>query len=335
MCCTGSYRSSRPSGPLLSGETGDHCRGVPPILPSMTDAPFTVQDVPGKGQGVVAMRPIARGELILAEAPLLTQSQPHSNATVLAALTSLSDPDQRQFFSLANAWRGTYPPPLGIFKTNGLPCGDHDTSRGQAAGSAAIFAIGSRFNSSCQPNVNNYWDENRRKITFWATSDIAAGEELSICYGDELAAREDRRRRLESAFRFVCGCVACSRDGAELKASDERRAAVARFYDEIGACGNNPTMGVRKVKAALRLLTEEGLLHHRGASFYYDAFQFCVSVADIKNAKAWVKKAWEAYCVSRGPESENAVKMAAYMEDVRKHPAFDLLPRKTLAGPEA
>ena len=59
-----------------------------------------------------------------------------------------------------------------------------------------------------------------------------------------------------------------------------------------------------------------------------------IGVADVKNAKAWVKKAWEAYCISLGPESEYAVEMTGYMEDVRKHPAFDLLPRKTLAGPE-
>ena len=58
-------------------------------------------------------------------------------------------------------------------------------------------------------------------------------------------------------------------------------------------------------------------------------------VADVKHAKAWIKKAWEAFCMCRGPESGDALKMAAYMEDVRRHPAFDLLPRKTLAGPVA
>ena len=133
--------------------------------------------------------------------PLLSQSQPHSNATVLAALSSLSEADQRRYFSLANTWIGTYPPPLGIFKTNALPCGENDTSRGVASDRAAIFIIGSRFNSSCQPNVNNYWDESLGKITFWATRDIAEGEELCICYCDELKTREDRRRRLEVVVR--------------------------------------------------------------------------------------------------------------------------------------
>ena len=211
-------------------------------------APFSVQDVPGKGKGIVATRAIAQGELVLAEAPLFKQIRSRSNATVLAALSAHSDADQRQYFSLANAWRGTVPPPLGIFQTNVLPCGDNDASRGAAADTGAIFLLGSRFNSSCQPNVNNYWDARTQKITFWATRAIAAGEELCICYGDELAPREDRRRRLESAFRFVCGCVACSREGAGLRASDERRVAIARLYEEVAECGNNPAVGVRKVR---------------------------------------------------------------------------------------
>lgn len=60
-----------------------------------------------------------------------------------------------------------------------------------------------------------------------------------------------------------------------------------------------------------------------------------IGVADVKNAKAWVKKAWEAYCTSTGPESEDTLELAAYMEDVRKHPEFDQLSRRTLAGPDA
>ena len=43
----------------------------------------------------------------------------------------------------------------------------------------------------------------------------------------------------------------------------------------------------------------------------------------------------EVYAVTRGPNSEDAKKMAAYMEDVRQHRAFGLLPKAKLTGPEA
>ena len=215
---------------------------------SSCQAPFILKNIPGKGQGLIASRPIVTGELVLSEAPLITQRRPVTNATILATLSYLTDTDQRRYFALANAWRGVHPPPLGIFTTNCLPCGDNDQSRGLSAGSAAIFLLGSRFNSSCEPNINNYWNENLGEITFWAVRDIAEGEELCICYGNPLGTRADRRRKLEAAFRFVCNCVACARDSAALESSDDRRVAISHLYVEIAECGSKPAVGVRKVR---------------------------------------------------------------------------------------
>ena len=60
-----------------------------------------------------------------------------------------------------------------------------------------------------------------------------------------------------------------------------------------------------------------------------------VGVGDVKNAKALVKKAWEAFCVNRGVDIEDAINMAEYMKDVRKHRAFGLLSRAKLEGPDS
>ncbi|KAI0676224.1 SET domain-containing protein [Trametes maxima] len=262
-----------------------------------------MQNIPGKGMGLIATRPISRGELLLAEAPLFHQGLSLSNETVLRSLSDLTESQQREFFSLHNAWEGP-------------------------------FVIGSRFNTSCVPNVNNYWNDDMGKITFWAVRDVAAGEELQITYNDTFASRDARRERLKRLFRFDCQCAACSQEGDQLRASDQRRATLAQLYDEIAQYGNAPATGLRKVKEALRLLAEEGLFTRR-ASFYYDAFQFCVSVSDTKNAKAWAKKAWEEYYVERGPDSNDAEKMHGYARDPRTHMAFGLLPQKFLSGPPA
>lgn len=108
------------------------------------------------------------------------------------------------------------------------------------------------------------------------------------------------------------------------------------------------------MKEVIRLLAEEGLLDSRGASFYYDGFQFCAcksashlslrilltrmflcaAVSDTKNAKAWATKAWEGYCVVRGPDSTDAKNMKKYVQNPRAHRAFGLLSKKTLSGPE-
>ncbi|KAI0641483.1 SET domain-containing protein [Trametes meyenii] len=294
--------------------------------------PYSMQSIPGKGIGLVATRSISRGELLLAEAPLFNQGRSHSNDTILKSLSGLTDSQQREFFSLHNAWKGILPPPLGIFKTNALPCGDNDTTSFSASG--AIFMTGSRFNTSCVPNVNNYWNDDIGQITFRAARDIVTGEELQISYNDTFASRDARRERLKRLFRFDCQCTACSQEGDQLRASDLRRVTLAQLYDEIAQYGNAPPTGVRKVKEALGLLAEEGLFTRR-ASFYYDALKFCVSVSDSQNAKAWAKKAWEEYCVERGADSDDAKKMHGYTKNPRAHMAFGLLPRKTLSGPPA
>lgn len=208
---------------------------------------YTLKDIPGKGRGLVAARALSRGELILAEPPLLVQPPSYTNATILRALSTLSAAQQRDYFNLANAHKGVHPPPLGVFKTNALPCGDHDITTGTAAGSGAVFVLGSRFNSSCDPNVNNYWDDGQKKITFWAVRDTAEGEELLISYGEHFAGRDARRARLKMQFGFVCECTACSRTGEDLKASDERRVTIGNLYNEIGQYGAVPAVGIRKV----------------------------------------------------------------------------------------
>ncbi|KAH9888099.1 hypothetical protein C8Q73DRAFT_794515 [Cubamyces lactineus] len=290
-----------------------------------------------RGKGLIAARTISRGELVLAEAPLVRQNSPLSNDTVLSALSTLSEIQQREYFSLANAWKGTpqVPPPLGIFKTNAFPCGDHDDLVvGTLAEGGAVFALGSRFNLSCSPNVNNYWNDQLGKVTFWAVRDIVEGEELTICYMNPLAPRAARQSRLKARFKFDCACSACSLSGEAAGESDERRSTIARLYEEVGRCGHIPATGLRKVKQALKLLEEEGL-DVMASSFYYDGFQFCASVHDAKNAKAWAKKAWESYCATRGPDSTDAKKTQKYQNNPRAHAAFGLLGRQKLSSPDS
>ncbi|KAH9932981.1 uncharacterized protein B0H18DRAFT_984938 [Fomitopsis serialis] len=88
-----------------------------------------------------------------------------------------------------------------------------------------------------------------------------------------------------------------------------------------------------QVKLGIQLLKEEGLLERAGASFYYDAFQFCASCSDKRNAKQWVKKALEVETLGRGPDTPTAKQYKGYLEDPSRHRSFGLRPRQTLTGP--
>ncbi|PCH35105.1 hypothetical protein WOLCODRAFT_106983 [Wolfiporia cocos MD-104 SS10] len=170
-------------------------------------------------------------------------------------------------------------------------------------------------------------------MVFRALREIAPGEELCVNYIDLLATRDERRGVLQQHFGFTCICSVCTSEGECLAESDRRRATLRRLYDEAATCLNEPTLGMRKIKIALRLLKEEDLVHYE-ASFSFDAFQFCVMVSDFAKAKQWVRKAWEASCVTSGPSSPAARTFKMYWANPRTHRFSGKLPRMVLSSPD-
>lgn len=210
---------------------------------------FYVNDIQDKGKGVVAARPIKRGEFLFSESPLFTMSPSPTNSTILGALAKCTRDEQRQYFMLANSYRERLLPALAIFETNFLLLGNgtlHGEPKRQE--SAGIFLLASRFNSSCTPNVSKSWDELRNVMVFRTLCDVAEGEELCFNYCDVLATKGERKEFLLSEFGFDCICVACRQEGEDTLQSDKRRSTVARLFEEVGRCGNEPTLGMRKVR---------------------------------------------------------------------------------------
>ena len=55
--------------------------------------------------------------------------------------------------------------------------------------------------------------------------------------------------RLTAGNEFVCACDACELEGEEGEESDRRRTAIRRLFEDVGRCGKEPTLGMRKVRA--------------------------------------------------------------------------------------
>ncbi|KAH8103018.1 SET domain-containing protein [Cristinia sonorae] len=288
-----------------------------------------VQDVPPRGKGLVATRKIKRGELLLADKPLLILSPLSSNSTLLVALSRCSREQQQHFFSLPNSFKGRLLPAQGIFESNALLLPGSNSQHENAG----VFLLASRFNSSCAPNVSKCWNPALRIMLFRTLRDVQEGEELCFNYCDVLGTREQRREDIMEERNFLCRCTVCELDDEQSKVSDERRKTISRLFDEVAACGREPTLGMRKIKKALRLLQEEHLVHYE-ASFYYDAFQFCIMVSDFMNAKAWIRRAWEVSCCTSGPDSDVARMFKLYWANPRAHHLAGTLPKTILCGPE-
>ncbi|KAJ8888010.1 hypothetical protein PR048_007495 [Dryococelus australis] len=83
---------------------------------------------------------------------------------------------------------------------------------------AGLYALQSRCNHSCRPNVEVTFPHNSSRLVVVATQDILPGEEVCISYLDECVlarSRHSRHRLLRENYLFVCTCPKC-----ELEAGD-------------------------------------------------------------------------------------------------------------------
>lgn len=298
---------------------------------SASGSNIRIEDIPGKGKGIISQQHFSKGDVVLTEYPLFKQNITRGNSTVLAALASCTSIEREQFYQLHNCHKNRYPTALGIFETNVLPCGGND-AHGHVANQGGIFLLGARFNSSCVPNVNNRWDSERGQIVFRAVRDISPGEELCIGYGKLLARRDDRREELKKKFDFACLCEACDLEEYALAASDERRETLNELYSSHmqGLC-DDPMEGIGEAMLALRFLREEGLPVYE-SSFYLSGFHFCATVSDFRNAKAWAQKAMKASASAFGEQA--ASRWKRYTLDPASYPEAGTLSKMTLAAPD-
>lgn len=74
-----------------------------------------------------------------------------------------------------------------------------------------IYDLFSRFNHSCDPNVDHYVDDNEETHLF-ASRPIKAGEQLFITYitGLNFDSSKGRTRYLKETWNFDCTCKLCS-----------------------------------------------------------------------------------------------------------------------------
>ena len=106
-----------------------------------------VMEIAGKGLGTVAIQPIAAGELVISEEPLLVIPS-WSESCLMAAVDKLSSREQVDFLSLSNSQHSSMSHIAGVAITNMLPLAD--------PGAYGVFKNISRVNHDCLPNCNHY-----------------------------------------------------------------------------------------------------------------------------------------------------------------------------------
>lgn len=292
---------------------------------AICDRLYTIQEIPGKGHGMVAATTIIKGTRILSESPLFRVprsgiSKKRIRDSISKKVTVLPEEQRQAFLSLHNSFEDEDGPELGRVRTNALPLGSNATTGG-------IFLDSSRINHSCNPNAQNTWNENLQKLTIHANRNIEKGDEITIYYLTERRNRDDRLHALQTNFRFTCSCSLCSLPLDQRKTSDERWNEIQRLDDSIGngiGIVSSPLQTLHDVHKLLSLVDDEGFTDASVSRAYYDAFQIAITHGDIARARIFAERAASTRAIFEGNDSPAVQRMESLARNPSQHMAHGL-----------
>ncbi|KAF2438447.1 SET domain-containing protein [Karstenula rhodostoma CBS 690.94] len=285
---------------------------------------YAVQDIPGKGRGLIAIKDIAKGTRVISEKPIITMSNiiasiQQLDSCILDQVSSLSKGDMREFLSMANAHGGTNSIERwhGILRTNALPMGPDLDAGG-------IFLHACRINHACDSNAVNYWNENLDQLTIHAIRDIRKGEEITISYLAALRNRQARQKDLLHNFGFTCACQLCCLPLGESKATD---AALDRIHALDGIIEKRGIQGLVKparkmlgyVDEQVRIWNNTAIAEIGLVRAYPDAFQIAIANGDLARARVFAERCLRLYEISVGNDSPDVAEYRGLVVNPATH----------------
>ncbi|KAL2258178.1 hypothetical protein VTK26DRAFT_8625 [Humicola hyalothermophila] len=185
---------------------------------------YRIVPVDGKGTGVVAVRNIRRGEIIMVDVPalligvtFLAETKPHHRRRILRqAIRQLPEETQTKIYRLhRGASKYEIDAILGP-NSNTVTLGDDEAHVG-------LFTEVARINHSCRPNAYYRFSERRLTMEVITYHAINAGEEILVSYVPIETPIESRRQYLKSNWEFDCGCALCRGSEADIEDSESWR----------------------------------------------------------------------------------------------------------------
>ncbi|KGQ06689.1 SET domain-containing protein 5 [Beauveria bassiana D1-5] len=262
---------------------------------------YALQDVPGKGKGLVATEMIPNGTRILCEKPILWipykgLKSKEMESVVLRKTQALDDAQLDIVLSLRNVheFNSVSEQYAGIIRTNGLPIGEDGSDAG-------IFEHACRINHACSNNAQKSWNENLKRHTVHALRDIQQGEEITIFYLRTLESRSRRQADLKAKFLFTCSCSLCALGRKESRESDVRLGAILRLESLISQGGleailTSPLQMLRYSDEQIRCYEQHGPGDAGLARAFFDAAQMVITHGDLARGRIFARKAiseWE------------------------------------------
>ncbi|KAJ7874740.1 hypothetical protein B0H14DRAFT_2717335 [Mycena olivaceomarginata] len=277
--------------------TWDIWKQPPPPAPQ--NPPYVLEQSANKGIKMVARRPIAIGELIALERPLvvsrvdaaIAEDQSTTGIFYRAALSGLS-PAARDTIIVQE-------PILGTLLTNYQPVTIPDASGTEYSG---LFPILCRANHDCSPNANFFFNSRSFTGQFHAVRDIAKDEEITAMYSELAAPRHQRRAELQEHYKFLCECSTCSLPPNLVEQSDIRRKAIAELIPLMHSGIYADDMSVARIEELLGWATDEGLYALYAEILVY-GFGLATKLGVPDQAGKWSQMATKAFKILDGADS--------------------------------
>lgn len=278
---------------------------------------FDIVAVPGKGLGALASRDIACGELVIAEKPILTRStEPSWLESMQNQFDALCAEEQDVVMSLCDSSAVDNTKTLGgIYDTNSIGCASSSYE-------GVLCKTVSRFNHSCLPNCEQFWDESTGFEKLFAAKDISKGEELCISYVEPFLTAAQRRQVFQDRYAFQLPPASNENE------SDNRRERLEELVSSFSrGCSPDAEKGTAEATELLNLCDEGGLaMQAFRAQACYHAFQCLLLAGRLQDSTEWIKRACYHLELCRGKEDPDCVELRRYAEDPSSHPAAQQQP---------
>ncbi|KAI1302032.1 hypothetical protein F5Y03DRAFT_362542 [Xylaria venustula] len=289
---------------------------------------YALQDVPGKGKGLVANRKIVKGTRILSEEPIITVAHNEMDSerlqiSIYQQVASLNEQQQQAFLSMHNIhpYEDAAERYLGIFKTNSLPA--------EAVGDkGAIFLEACRINHACDNNAQKNWNEKIERHTVHALRDIDKGEEITITYLSPLKNRKARQKALQEKFGFTCLCHLCSLPPEQSQESDKRLEEIHRLdvvIDQLGIEGLLvfPIRTLHYFHQQVHLYRDQGREDVGFAQAFVNAARLAIANSDLARGRIFAERAASVWKTTVGVDDTQTVKYEALAQDPSKHDLYE------------
>lgn len=199
--------------------------------------------------GVVARHDLEPGCLVLTEIPALyVTPELDGHAETIQAFAEMETEDQEKLLQLCNMysidenlWTDQMRKELQICITDAGDISSINVPKETAikvwqiwltnAYDNGIFFLLSRFNHSCQPNTEYFWntEDEEWKQEVRAVRRIKKGEELTVCYRSFWPNNKTERQEVMRQYNFDCLCEGCNVS----KEMEEKEAYYCQYFRQI------------------------------------------------------------------------------------------------------